>query len=72
MISLHLCNSGNSWEDEEQHQGGLNKDERKERMPVITLSPYLIYLAAVLVLNWLFFVYYVNYDTCSRVCVDVC
>ncbi|TWW80957.1 Follistatin-related protein 1 [Takifugu flavidus] len=37
----------NGREDEEQRKGGLNEDEIKERMPVITLSPYLIYLAAV-------------------------
>lgn len=46
MISFYLWNPGNGWEDEGQHQGGLNKDEIKKRMPIITLSPYLIYLAA--------------------------
>lgn len=46
MIYVYLYDPGNGWEDEEQHKGGLNKDEIKERMPFITLPPYLIYLAA--------------------------
>ena len=40
-------NTGNSWEDEEQHKGGLNKDAVKDRMHAIALLSYLIYLVAV-------------------------
>lgn len=46
MVAFYV-DTGNSWEDEEQHKGGLNEeDAMKERMHIINLPPYLIYVAA--------------------------